>query len=431
MAVTRDQILFMLSKAAQLEIMLCNAYLFAAFSTKRSNKVFADEANGDFELATNIVNWTQQISFVARQEMEHLALVNNIITAVGGAPYFNHPNFPMPPGYTDYDLALERLNHRTMDRFIAFESPEGQNDPIKLPEGNPAPVPVDFNSIGQLYGEILRAMKEFPGGESALFIGPQGSQLDGSQLMLTFPRKGQLGGVYGLTIFAVTDMATAQQAIELIVEQGEGSFDDSHELIAEIDPNDVSHFERFSEIRAQMEGIDEDRISHPVVKNPVLFEKNHGPESTLVTAAPAREAMAVFNAAYEITLLLLMRLFFHTDESEEELEALREVAFFPMMTMMIRPIGEILVTLPAFEDGTKGNAGPSFETFRSTNFLPHKAAAWQALSERLEELADATKASAETLKSAGFVDQATQMAYCADSVALTRRRLRNSLGMGE
>ena len=39
---------------------------------------------------------------------------------------------------------------------------------------------------------------------------------------------------------------------------------------------------------------------------------------------------------------------------------LTDAAFFPMMTMFIRPLSELLTQLPAFADAP-GNAGPGFE----------------------------------------------------------------------
>src|SRR5690348_9337571 len=94
----REELIFMLSEAAQLEHMLLCEYLFAAFSMKRST----EEGLTPTQLAA-VRHWDRVITDVAVQEMLHLALVTNLLTAVGGAPYLNRPNFPQrakyfPPG---------------------------------------------------------------------------------------------------------------------------------------------------------------------------------------------------------------------------------------------------------------------------------------------------------------------------------------------
>jgi hypothetical protein len=94
--------------------------------------------------------------------------------------------------------------------------------------------------------------------------------------------------------------------------------------------------------------------------------------------------MDVFNCCYELMLRLLLRFYAHTDESAADLGALR-YTLFPMMTMVIRPLAEILTQMPA---GNGQLAGPSFELAETIQFLPHKKSAWIILVERMQNAAE-------------------------------------------
>lgn len=70
--------------------------------------------------------WQATILKVARQEMEHLALVNNLRIGIGAPPYFWRPNFPVKYEYDPFTLPfmLERFDFASIERFIVFEQPE-------------------------------------------------------------------------------------------------------------------------------------------------------------------------------------------------------------------------------------------------------------------------------------------------------------------
>lgn len=118
---TRSDLIQALCDAAQLEHGLCCAYLFAAYSIKRR----PEEGVPPNRLA-DLRNWESVLLLIARQEMEHLGIVCNLLTAIGGMPYLQNPTFPvavdrygeLPP------LPLQRFSGETIRRFLAFETPE-------------------------------------------------------------------------------------------------------------------------------------------------------------------------------------------------------------------------------------------------------------------------------------------------------------------
>src|SRR5215210_7670831 len=91
---SREALIYLLSEAAELEHVLACSYLFAAFGLKTS----VDEGLTPQELDA-VGRWKDTILDVAVQEMLHLSLASNLLTAVGGAPHFYRPNFPQLSRY--------------------------------------------------------------------------------------------------------------------------------------------------------------------------------------------------------------------------------------------------------------------------------------------------------------------------------------------
>src|ERR1019366_860319 len=79
----REALIYMLCEAAELEHGIMCQYLFAAFSLKQRE----DEGLTSRELAA-VDRWRRGISHVATEEMLHLALVHNLLSAIGAAPHF-------------------------------------------------------------------------------------------------------------------------------------------------------------------------------------------------------------------------------------------------------------------------------------------------------------------------------------------------------
>ncbi len=98
-------------------------------------------------------------------------------------------------------------------------------------------------------------------------------------------------------------------------------------------------------------------------------------------------AADLFNVAYDTMLLILLRFFAHTEETEAELEHLSR-ATLRLMTTVIRPLSEALTKLPVDRARLPGRtAGPGFGYNRDVHLLPHKPSAWVFFGERLWQLA--------------------------------------------
>src|SRR5579862_7068578 len=117
----REALIYMLCQAAELEHGIMCQYLFAAFSLKE------DTAEGlTEEQAATVQRWRKQISHVAAQEMLHLALVQNLLSAIGSAPHLSRPNFPQPASHypAGVHLALLPFGEDALRHFMFLERPE-------------------------------------------------------------------------------------------------------------------------------------------------------------------------------------------------------------------------------------------------------------------------------------------------------------------
>jgi hypothetical protein len=109
-------------------------------------------------------------------------------------------------------------------------------------------------------------------------------------------------------------------------------------------------------------------------------------EVPLITNPLTAGVSELFNASYEVLLEMLLRYFLHGKEAEDELRTLSSTAV-ALMVMVIKPLGQLLTTLPIGPDLPGMTAGATFEIYRTGYILPHHQAAWIVLHERLLELA--------------------------------------------
>lgn len=408
----RADLIQALTVASQLEQGLMLMYLYAAFSMK----AFPEELKGYTEppevLRDKLRNWEAKILLVARQEMEHLGFVCNMLSAIGGNQYFERPNFPQERQYWPVDLPieLEKFGKVSLLRFLDYEKPQNLDDPEveafkeqarSLQMISPQPVEPKFKSIGDLYSQIRQAFATLP--EDQLFVVPPAAQVDNDTL---FGAGSMKKPTYDMFIFKVWDRQSAINAVDEIIEQGEGTLAKGKVTIEDLDPN--CHYMLFRSIL--MDYMGGPGNPEPVfegarncVRNPawelhqdtitrMVFDGT-GPQPALsvavITHPWTREMMGITNTAYESLMQMLVRLYTFSGDTPDEVQGLVNTVFFPMMTMTIRPLSELMSLLPAFKGGTGGyTAGAGFEYFRTIGFLPHKPAAWITIYERLTENAE-------------------------------------------
>jgi CDGSH-type Zn-finger protein/truncated hemoglobin YjbI len=371
----REALIYMLCEAAELEHGIMCQYLFAAFSLKQ------DAAEGlTDDQAAAARRWRERISHVAVQEMLHLALVQNLLSAIGAAPHLSRPNFPQPASHypAGVNLTLLPFGEPALRHFMFLERPEGMalhdapglaafsRAAPTMQAGDIVPRGQDFATVGHLYRSIEAGIEHLAEkhGERWLFVGPPRAQA--TQEYFHWPE-----------LVAVTDVASARRAIGEILEQGEGPRGDWRN----------AHFGQFVEILDEFEQLRAaDRGFDPV--RPVLSlnvrPSERDPNVPLVTDPLAQRVMDLFNVCYEILLLMLQRFFAHTEETDAQLRALAD-GTYALMAQAIKPLGELITRLPAGPEYPGQAAGPSFELFYESDYvLPHREAAWVLLAERID-----------------------------------------------
>ena len=404
---SREELVYLLGDACELEHGLLCEYLYAQFSLKRS----VEEGVSPEEL-TLIQAWEQVLVDITKQEMLHLALATNILTAIGAAPRFERPNFPIlsrwyPP---DVQIALVPFGERALRHFMYLERPEGMSlqdaegfshagrfEPLRAGDPQLTGGPEEWRTVGHLYRGIENGLRALVDrfGEAGVFIGPPHAQATTDIFEWS-------------ELTAVTDLASASAAIELIVEQGEGARGDWPD----------SHFGRFVGV---LEAFLEARRANPQFEpaRPVTPTFVHEPpdvdDPVLIEDPLTRRVADVFVSVYEVTLQLQSRYFVHHGETPDELDTLARTVKH-LMNWVMRNLGPILTALPVGPAFPGRTAGPAFEISRpSFVLLPHRRAAWLVLRERLDTLGDDTDELAEALNLTALRDIAQDLhGFAAD-----------------
>jgi hypothetical protein len=390
---TREDLINTLHLAAELEHNLMCQYLFAAYTMKRSTSEGLDEVQLE-----KTRGWGALMTLVARQEMEHMGLVLNLLSAIGGTPYFQRPNFPQRTeryGKLGIKSELTRFDQETIKRFQGFEAPHPEPGPefcstrgvareeiraqllapqvfTQPPAAAKAmpPSEIEFTSIQDLYVSLAAGFVTVVerSGEKNLFIGDVNAEIWGGP---TTPYgEGSMDDLsqYGLDLIQVVDLQSAIEAIVEIVEQGEG-------ILAPPEYIEHTHYCIFTNMLNEMGGFE---AARPVVRNPLtrMHPDITAPrEVNIITRPETREIANLFNLTYELMLLMMLFLYGSSKKTQAQMVALINAIFFPLMTMFIRPLSETLTQLLAFKD-KKGNAGPGFELSKDILVLPRPEDTW-------------------------------------------------------
>jgi len=369
-----------------------------------------------------IRRWEANILMVSREEMTHLCYDQNLLAIIGKDPYLFRPNFPVPA--ESFPLSkpvnLMPFSKAAIEIYRYWEKPdhlpvpdpkwaEGVPENVKplysLPHEDPK-----LHNPEKATQEALDFLKKFLKGTASPDHLNQihdpltyGSFFKSIEMLYTFIRIYMILGIkykilegqnmerivdehYGFNI-SLNPLVLGQfetyinEAIEQIIEEGEGAWG--------IPPSLGSHFWVFQSILDDLNKEEKETglpflPSLPVVWNPALavssdFHLIHskteyaGAGPTLVTNEVAKEAMALFNTAYSVMVRMLSGFFgyYEIDQTTgirpPRVNAYFQTVFYPFMTNVIRPLGEMICRLPADESFVPNGgkvpercAGPDF-----------------------------------------------------------------------
>jgi len=406
----REELLFLLAEAAELEHTAMCSYLYAAMSLKQST----EEGVTELELA-KIEGWRKQIRIVAIQEMRHLNLVNNLLSAFGSAPHFFRANFPIPIGRfpANLEFTLAPFSESTIQHYMMIVRPleadvlDGsafrhlQHYHRAIHEEFLSPSAYDYPTVGHLYHKIANGIDSLAErlGHETLFIGHTDAQVGGS----LFPLPG---------LFSVTDITSAHRAIESIVLEGEGALGHSED----------SHFARFETIAKELNQLKTARPDFEPARltavNPVL-QKSYGKsgQETNITHPLAMRVVDLGNCLYTLMLRTFTQVFSPNPFQQHIRTEMAKAATNIMYTLM--SIADAATRLPIKKEGGELRACIGFEIVGSITQLSHLSAC-EVISERAFELVSAIRALEKEIALPGVADS-------LESVAQNLKMLRPSV----
>jgi Ferritin-like len=379
---SREQLVYLLTQASELEQGILCEYLFALYSLKR------DPGDGlGPEQHAQVARWGQTLAEIAVQEMLHLALATNLLTALGATPHFHRPNFPIrcawyPP---DVQVALVPFGETALRHFLYLERPDhvdvGDADLFAIVcecrplTAAPAPLmaaPQDYSTVGHLYRSIAHGFERLVEryGEAEVFIGPR--HVQATSKLLGWPE-----------LVAVTDLGSARAAVDTIVEQGEGADGDWRE----------AHFGRLAGILDEYlaaTAADPDFEPARPAQPAYVRRPPDQPQAVVISDPRTAQVAELFDAAHQTLFQALGRVFVHDGETDAEMDTLVGAAI-ELMAGVLRPLGSTLTTLPLGPDHPGELAGPAFFMVHPSQFLlPFREAGWKVLIQRLEAMAEAS-----------------------------------------
>jgi len=376
---SREQLFYLLAEASEIEhTLMCN-YLYAVFSLKTGN-----DSNLSERESKAVLGWQKMMMSVAIEEMGHLLMVANLTSALGGLPHFGRPNFPVKPGYfpSGVVLKLTPFNQETLDHFIFLERPMGTDaeDAKGFDDAGfnreqsyqgLMPSAQDYETVSHLYEAIRANIIAFHDRveSDSVFIGSVDSQIG--------PNLIQMPGIE-----KINDLPAAMRAIDLIVEQGEGSSSDSED----------SHYHRFQQIKDEYESLliqnPDFAPSNPLAENPVMRKSAEMDNRVYIDSQPASQALDLANAIYGTLLRFLMQAY-TKPESDPLKEKLVSAAFDLMH--LLGAISKIIAKLPASENFPGVNAGMTFTMLRGIEPYSNGSAEIILIQERLKQLYEGAK----------------------------------------
>jgi len=375
---TRDEAVFLLHTAAEVEHALMVQYLYAAYSLG-GPQVPPDKQQ-------LVGNWRRSIIRIAREEMAHLASVQNLLRFIGGPLNLEREDFPFRTGLYPFRFKLERLTKDSLAKYVYAEMPEGlAGDDIEEIRRRAIGANADaVNHVGRLYQSIARlfARREADGTfslreedlqpESVSFQADTEWTQNRPSLIIrqVKTREGATDGAIPL--------------IQAIAVQGEGmpatgNFQDSHyQLFRDI-------YDVFPEPTADWQP------SRSVPEDPNTSEPDPDPEPGPDTEAEEQASRGrithplsrlwaqLLNLRYRMLLTNIFHRLHLDGPSDEEPKSRILEWYFTEMADNVRSISSFLIEMPQRREDTAGPpfAASTFELPYSLSFPDSPANRWR------------------------------------------------------
>lgn len=396
----RDEAIFLLHTAAEIEHALLIQYLYAAFSfgdrERRQEASGGDLDPGRHGLVFGPGGWNRTIMTIAIEEMCHFITVQNVLRVLGGPPNLDREDLPFRAEFYPFPFALQAATKDSLAKYVAAEMPEAP-DEARYPKLREilarADMAVDagpINRVGRLFTRIHQLIGVLP--ESAFHAetadshqAPAGNW-QGEDLTSLPPNKrayivAQFGGT------PAEAKAKVLKVLGMIAAQGEGPGTDAA----------GSHFDLFYRI---YHGFPETNPAYgPVVWHPALPVPSHPntspqphPSGSDLNGGRITHDLALLwaqlcNTRYRMLLCAILHslLIDRNDSNDpagpQQFAAIVGWSMQPLMKSL-RPISNVLTRLPlananARRDGRSAVAGAPFELPYTLSLPDRQAERWQ------------------------------------------------------
>ncbi len=398
----RDEAVFLLTAAAEIEHALMVQYLYAAYSVRVA---------GDHARQLRAVQ--DRLLQIAREEMGHLATVQNLLHLIGGPLSFNREHSPYASEIYPFRFKLEPLTLDSLAKYVIAEGPAVRPDALDEQDIvllEQIEVDARRSNDGRAVrhvGPFFARLKDlFHGGEQGL--ADQDFRLDTHALQAKpadwgfEPRSLTVGEPLIIEPFDGADVvlvrSAAAAAVEKIGAQGEG-FDASP---AGPDHSE-SHFERFFDLYKTCRALFEAgvQVTWPVAENPNttsappvqpdltqmvdVVQEAHAAKGR-ITHPRARAWAHLFNLRYRLLLGHLSHFLRLGEElyvagpgsrqGDRTARGLLLIWTFNEMRRLKKIAGK-LVQLPLADPPGATHAGPPFELPYTLNLPDREADRWR------------------------------------------------------
>lgn len=258
------------------------------------------------------------IADIAEEEMRHMAILGNVLNAIGGRPEFDRPDFiPTYPDKLPMNIAgglvvgLKRFSKElNREVFMAIEQPE---TPTHFPSADEARGLTEFATIGAFYHAVIEKITELGDG---IFTGDAGRQVIGVTEFL--PEQ----------LLPINNVETAVRALREVVREGEGTA-----ALPLDEEGESAHYYRFEQIERGRRLVADPNTplgfsfsGDPVRFDPAgVFPIRENPRAAdFVPGSAERKKVDDVNRIYSDLLRLLQRAFDgHPAEIGESIDLMR------------------------------------------------------------------------------------------------------------
>ncbi len=320
----RDQAIFLLHVAAEVEHALLIQYLYALFTAP----------------AGATTAWVDDMWDIAIQEMGHLITIQNVLTALRAPLNLEREDYPFRRGYYPFEFSLEPFSLKTLARYTLAEMPETGHGlaPQQLADlrKDAQTDAGGVTSVGKLYAQLISVIGRV---DAIDFLGDPGFAY---QAAPTEWQGSESDDPDAIIVRRIKSRDDAERALHAVAIQGEGD-----------GLTTGSHFHKFWKIYSEFKAAP--LAVADIASNPNTSGQEPGGE---ITDPRTRDWAHLFNLQYRLLLHGIAHSL-RTPASHGARKVLvTDVAFRHMHR--VADIAEVLTSLP-LKSGGSTNAGPPFE----------------------------------------------------------------------